>query len=169
MAKETLTQDIATKEQLMDFSAIMEPVLSLLEKHWNISVSPKGYKEFTKDYEEGDGMAEPQHDLHDDFQSLGGILNTSACQPGFPGLIDMPSVAYNDKEQGRSPFQSLASALFNYGQAIGTAQEQRFNDGSSKVELRERNMELMEDKSAMRATIAELEEKLAAVESKFKC
>ena len=164
---ETKTQDTATKNELMDFSAIMESVLALIEKHWNVKVSPKGYKKFLEDYEEYKGMGEDQYDLHQEFQDLGGIYNASASTPGLPGRIDLPTVAHDDKQQGRSPWQTLAGALFGYGQAIGAAQERRFADGGpTNQELRMTLLELYEDRTAMREEIKQLKTELASLKDK---
>lgn len=162
---DTLTQNNVPEEVLMNFTELTKPILSLIKKHWDFKVSPKGYKEFIENYEEGNGMGEDQYDLHDDFKALGGVFNTSASTPALPGWIDMPTVAYNHKEQGRPPMQTLIGALINYGITMGQAQEKRFSGGQSKEELLNKLLELYDDKSKLRNEIKELKEQLAAKSS----
>lgn len=160
-----LTQNNAPKDLLMNFSALTEPILKLLEKHWDISVSPKGYDEFMSDYEEWKGMGEDIYDLDDDFQSIGGVFNTSACAPTLPVCLTIPSVAHNANQQSRPPIESLVGALISYGMTISKAQEERFSEGSTKAEYREVNMELLEDKALMRAEIDKLKQEIATLKA----
>ena len=102
----------ASKDEIDDFEAVTTPLIKFIRENWDADVKPKGYDAYKEDYEEFDdsGKMVPEFD---------GLLDTSACCPPFPGRMSMPSVAYNDTQQGYDPLETMVGSLVAYGMAIG--------------------------------------------------
>jgi hypothetical protein len=109
----------AKLDDLNYFEDIANAVYDYIKKTWKCKVAPKGYKAFTADYEEYDGMEEVDHNAIK--KAFKGFDDETAGSPSFPFKIAMPNVAYDDKEQGRNPLRCLIGAVLGYGMAIGKA------------------------------------------------
>jgi hypothetical protein len=143
--KEILTQNNAPKERLMNFASLMEPIMKLLEKHWDITALPKGYQEYLKKAKEDDDIDFEKLSLVDEFLELGGVLNVHSATYSLPDKLSLHNVAYDDNEQNRPPLQTLLSSLVAYGLIIGHAQEKRFNQIGPSTQKILNLMDIMEE------------------------
>jgi hypothetical protein len=99
------------------FSKEMEAILKYLKKYWNISASPKGYKEYLKDYQDFKGI----EDLDEAglLKSFDGHNDGGTSSFPFPIRVSLPHVAYDDRGQGRGPVETLLGAVLSHGILLG--------------------------------------------------
>lgn len=113
----------ASQSQLDNFSNISESLLKYIRKYWKGTMKPKGYKAFTEDYEDYDGMEElDQKAIEKEFK---GINASGTMSYSFPMQMSLPHTAYNDKCQGRDPLNTLVSAVLGHGMLIGEERGKR--------------------------------------------
>ena len=106
----------ATLEELNNFSKIADPITKFIVENWEGNLQPKGYEDFKADYEDYDGMGEPEYDLEfDGFNSA-----TAGCG-SIEDMLNLPNVTYGDTNQGRTPHDALVGGILGYGMQIGKA------------------------------------------------
>ena len=127
---EVKNKDIAncTEDELSRFDLIMKPIMKLVDKYWDASAEPKGYKEFVENYEDYEGIGEPEYKLEWD-----GFDSSTATNSSFEDRMSLPSIAYDDKGQGRKPLEMLIGNVLGYGMLIGSQREKA--KGKTKKDL----------------------------------
>jgi hypothetical protein len=109
-------QDLLFKDQF-NYSKEIEAILKYLKKTWDIKATPKGYKEFRKNYNDFQGMEElDEKALQKRFKGHG---DGSVCTPGFVVRISLPHVVYDNNCQGRPPLETLLGAVLAHGMILG--------------------------------------------------
>ena len=99
------------------FSKEMDAILKYLKKHWRISASPKGYKEYLKDYQDFKGIE--NLDEAGLLKSFDGHGDGGTSSFPFPIRVSLPHVAYDDRGQGRGTVETLLGAVLAHGIFIG--------------------------------------------------
>lgn len=77
---------------------------------------PLGWKSAAKNYEEFGGMAE--FDSRAALREFGGMDSGGAACGGFHVRCALPHVLYDDKEQGRKPFETLLGAVYGHAYVL---------------------------------------------------
>lgn len=108
----------ATLNELENFSAIADPIRELIETYWEGDLKPKGFDEFKEEYNDYEGMGEPQYDL--EFK---GFDSSTAGSFSIEEQLNLPNVVYNDTNQGRNPVECLIGAVLGYGMQVGEARK----------------------------------------------
>lgn len=103
----------ASIEELEDFNGVVRPIITFLDKYWDVGAKPKGYDEYLKTYKEFDDMP-LENEL--DFD---GFCSATAGSFSIETQLAMPYVAYGDTEQGRNPLETLIGAVMSYAIQIG--------------------------------------------------
>ena len=107
---------------LPDYGEVIDSMIEIFNETWEgvENLKPKNYTEFTKEYNDFDGIEEWELNnrkiMEDKFK---GIDDTSVCSSNFVRHISLPDVAYNDICQGRNPSNSFVSACVHYGVSLG--------------------------------------------------
>lgn len=132
--------------ELNNFSKISDSIRDMISKYWEGDLAPKGYEEFTADYEDYDGMGEEEYDLEFD-----GLTSETAGTPSIEDLLNLPSVAYSDIGQGRKPIETLIGAVLGYGMMIGKARankhiEMEFNKLEGQIK---RKLQYLKDDASL--------------------
>lgn len=105
-----------------NFSAETDALFAFIKKRWNgvTSLKPKGYKKFTENYEDWDGMGEWQeNEKEKEEKAFEGFDDAGVRCDNIVGKISTPQVAYSDICQGSEPNRSLIGAILSYGMGIG--------------------------------------------------
>lgn len=114
--------DQAELGKLRNFPALMEPIMEYIRETWEGNLLPKGYEEYLEDYEEYKGMG--TRNERKAKNAFNGVSDDGVSYP-FPVRISKPHVAYDDREQGRDPLETLVGAIFAYGLIIGDARTKK--------------------------------------------
>lgn len=110
-----------TAADLKDFESQCNALTKHIRKHWdNLDCRPKGYAEFTEDYEDYSGMEEWDRDERPaQEKAFKGFDDATAGSFNFVAKTALPHVAYDDLYQGRDPLNVLIGACMSYGFAMG--------------------------------------------------
>lgn len=112
----------------------IDPIMEWLKKYWNIKALPKGYKEFTKDYEDYQGME--SLDEKGMMDSFGGHDGSGTRDLPFPIRVSLEHIAYGDIGQGISPLRELVFALIAYGVSLGERRESAYENSNTNYRLK---------------------------------
>lgn len=105
--------DRCKKEELDNFEELIEPLIAYIKKRWNWKkFLPKGYKKFTENYTDYEGMSELNTD---DFT---GLRDTYRQGHDFPTTCALPHIAYDDLVQDRNPLKMMMGACVSYGMRV---------------------------------------------------
>lgn len=104
---------------LKGFEEECEALFKFLRLHWYglDGVRPKGYKEFTKDYEDFSGQQEWSEEEREKQEKQ--FKGFDVSERNFVTSVALPHVAYGDLCQGWPPALQLIHACVSYGFQMG--------------------------------------------------
>lgn len=101
----------------LNFDRDCKALLEYIQKNWDVTAEPKGFKEFLKlSDDERPAIVEEESTLLKDFKGHDGCGTVSFT---FPTKISKEMTAFEKEDQGRQPLETLIGAILGYGMLLG--------------------------------------------------
>lgn len=101
-----------------DFEKKVNEIISEISLNFSDleNIHPKGWEKLSENYNDYDGM--DNDELYNTTSLFKGTNSNTAGAPSFEIRVSLPHVMYDDKEQGRSPLETLVGSMLGHAYFI---------------------------------------------------